>query len=76
MTNETDTWYVLEDGTHAHPADVSTDKDGVMKHKNGVAVKLRANGIPLTSGVPSKEKTRDLKADKPKGYKTRDLKAE
>lgn len=81
MKNETDTWYVLVDGTHADPAEVITDKDGVMKHKNGVTVALRDSGIPLTSGVATKEnkrahakaeedaeetKTRESKADKPK----------
>ena len=69
MNNETDTWYVLADGTHAHPADVSTDEDGVMKHKNGVAVKMRDSGIPLTSGVPGDApypdgETREVKPEK------------
>jgi hypothetical protein len=51
---ETDTWYVLADGTHAHPGDVSPGEDGVLRSKEGVPVSLRENGLPLTSGVATK----------------------
>jgi len=46
-----DTWYLLVDGTYADPNEVSHDKDGVLKHKNGVAVALRESGVPHTIGV-------------------------
>ncbi len=52
---ETDTWFVMADGTHSHPADVDQGDDGVMRHKeSGVHVALRDNGLPLTSGVATK----------------------
>ncbi len=46
---DVDTWYVLADGTKAHPADVSADEAGVLKHSSGVPVALRENGLPLSS---------------------------
>lgn len=72
---ETDTWYVLADGTHAHPADVESGEDGVLKSKGGVPVALRENGLPRTSGVAVKgnrKATRAMKpSDQPGGYVTR-----
>lgn len=44
------TWYLLVDGTHADPNDVSPDKDGVLRHKNGLAVALHENGTPMSIG--------------------------
>lgn len=44
------TWYLLVDGTHADPNDVSPDKDGVLRHKNGLAVALHENGAPMSIG--------------------------
>lgn len=80
MKNEPDTWYVLADGTHADPADVSHDKDGVLKHKNGVPVALRESGVPLTSGVATKENKKTAEAgkepEKDAANKARDLKAD
>lgn len=88
---ETDTWYVLADGTHAHPADVESGEDGVLKSKGGVPVALRENGLPRTSGVAVKSNRRagragegsrstDTKAvkpaDQPGGYATRESKAQ
>ena len=52
---DVDTWYVLADGTKAHPADVSAGDDGVLKHINGVPVALRESGLPLTTGDANKE---------------------
>lgn len=46
-----ETWYLLADGTHADPKDVSTGKDGVLRHKNGVPVAMRDSGVPHTLGV-------------------------
>lgn len=42
--------YVLRDGTHADPAECEKDKNGVLKHKNGVAVALYEDGSPQTVG--------------------------
>lgn len=49
------TWYLLVDGTHADPDDVSPDDDGVLRHKNGLAVALHENGTPMTIGVGAVE---------------------
>lgn len=43
-------FYRLQDGTQADPADVTKGKDGVMRHKNGLAVLLKENGEPQTIG--------------------------
>lgn len=67
--NVTDTWYVLADGTHADPSDVSADKDGVLRHKNGVPVALREGGLPLTSGVATKENKKAAKSGSAAGGK-------
>lgn len=90
MKPNTDTWYVLVDGTHADPAEVSQDKDGVLRHKNGVPVALRDGGLPLTSGVAAKEggnvqaaaegkkaeaAAKEMKPEPKGSYKTRDSKA-
>lgn len=40
--------YLLQDGTHAYPKDCSTGKDGVLRHKNGLAVAMTADGEPQT----------------------------
>lgn len=45
------TWYILADGTQADPDDCSPGADGVLRHKNGMAVALRDNGVPMTIGV-------------------------
>ena len=89
---DTDTWYVLADGTHAHPADVESGEDGVLKSKAGVPVALRENGLPRTSGVAVKSgrkaaraggegsRSTDTKAMKPGdqqgSYATRESKAQ
>lgn len=44
------TWYRLTDGTQADPNDVSPGKDGVLRHKNGIAVALHGDGTPMTIG--------------------------
>lgn len=40
--------YLLQDGTHADPSDVSADKAGVLRHKNGLSVSLNEDGTPQT----------------------------
>lgn len=52
---DVDTWYVLADGTKAHPSDVAAGEDGVLMHSNGVPVALRESGLPLTTGDANKE---------------------
>jgi hypothetical protein len=64
---DVDTWYVLADGTKAHPADVSADEAGVLKHSNGVPVALRENGLPLTTGDANRENAMAADAGKTSG---------
>lgn len=82
-----ETWYVLESGASADPADVAPDAKGVLRHKSGVAVAMR-NQTPVSRGVddPKAERakavkttaqTKDMKPAEPKsGYVTRETKAE
>lgn len=42
--------YLLQDGTHAAPGDCSKGKDGVLRHENGLAVAMDADGKPQTVG--------------------------
>lgn len=44
------TWYDLEDGSTVDPNECAPDRDGTLRHKSGVAVKLR-NGAPHSRGV-------------------------
>lgn len=48
MTRKNDALYLLRDGTYADPKDCSKDTDGVLRHKNGVAVALNGDGEPET----------------------------
>jgi hypothetical protein len=74
-----ETWYILEGGGVADPAEVSTDEAGRLVHSSGELVAMRGPGVPLSRSVDAeaeRHKTRDLTADKPKrGYKTRESKA-
>lgn len=45
------TWYLLADGTHADPNDCAPGADGVLRHKDGLAVALRGDGVPQSIGV-------------------------
>lgn len=49
MNNQAHGLYLLQDGTHADPADVS-EQGGVLRHKNGLSVALYADGRPQTVG--------------------------
>jgi hypothetical protein len=84
----TETWYVMEDGSCGDPRDISPNKDGKLVHKDGRAVAYKPHGPRTRSGVdPEAERakarapkpaseSRDLKAEKPKGgYATRESKA-
>lgn len=42
--------YLLQDGTHADPGECERGKDGVLRHKNGLAVAVDQNGEPQTIG--------------------------
>lgn len=50
MTKQHENFYRLQDGTQADPSDVSKGKDGVLRHKNGLAVLLDDKGEPQTIG--------------------------
>lgn len=67
--------YVLEDGGRAEAGEVMTDEKGVLRHKDGRAVKMRPNGVPLTSGATDEEiaATREVETDTGKGkFKNRE----
>lgn len=85
-----ETWYVLENGKAADPNEVAPDKDGVLRHKSGVAVGIGPHG-PLSMGVdPEEERSaaadddedeskparRDMKAGGKRRYQTRETKAD
>lgn len=44
------TWYVLEDGNPANPAECA-DLDGALTHSSGVKVAMRSPGVPRSRGV-------------------------
>ncbi len=73
-----ETWYVLEDGSVADPADVYHDGAG-LRHKNGIAVAMRGD-VPSSRSVDFEEeraKAQPEDAPKPKrGYKTRESRAD
>lgn len=87
-----ETWYVLEDGRLADPAEVSTDEDGRLVHASGVLVEMKGD-VPRSRGCDYPDEARakakadaekgsgsdkkDMKPDEPKrGYKTRESKAD
>lgn len=59
-----ETWYVLEDGEVADPAEVTADKDGVLRHKDGTAVKMRDSGVPFSRGVDDPDQERERRKKK------------
>jgi hypothetical protein len=56
-----ETWYVLEDGNVADPADVAYDKNGVLRHRDGVAVAMRGQ-VPHSRSVDPAEERGKAKA--------------
>lgn len=73
---EPETWYILEDGTAAHPKDVVMDEKGALRTKDGRAVAMRDSGVPRTTGNPSRYNGAEVQPEKPKAvYKTRETKA-
>lgn len=84
-----ETWYKLENGAVADPADVSPGDDGRLVHSSGVAVAMKG-GVPSSIGVdpeverakaspaPVDREIRPAPARTPTrkpGYKTRSKKA-
>lgn len=61
-----DTWYVLEDGSFADPADVIAGDDGILMHKGGVAVAYGPHG----------PRSRAMSAEEIEAYRTREMKPE
>lgn len=71
-----ETWYVLDDGTYADPADVATSKSGFLMHKSGVPVKVGPHG-PVSRGVdPDEERAKAKKPYNPATRSTKDMKPE
>lgn len=56
-----ETWYVLEDGRLADPADISTGDDGRLVNSKGVLVAMRGS-VPHSYGVDDPEAERELQA--------------
>lgn len=71
-----ETWYILENGLSADPAEVAPDDKGVLVHSSGVAVAYSQHG-PRSRGVdPDEERAKAVTAETEKaGYKTRQSKA-
>lgn len=60
-----ETWYKLEDGRLADPADIVTRDDGWLTHTDGVAVAAKSLGVPWTWSVdPDEERAKAAKASK------------
>lgn len=73
-----ETWYILEDGSLGDPLEITPDKSGRLKHKDGRAVAYAEHGPRSRGGVDAdaeraRYRTRELAADKPatRSYKTR-----
>jgi hypothetical protein len=71
------TWYVMECGGVADPAEVAPDADGVLRHADGRAVAMGPHG-PRSRGVdvPDRREAppardRQMKATSGARYKTR-----
>lgn len=58
-----ETWYVLENGQAANPAEVAPDAKGVLRHKSGIAVAMRGDA-PHSTGVDP-DKAEPVKQEKP-----------
>lgn len=64
MNTRTHDLYLLQDGTQADPSDVSPDKNGVLRHKNGPAVCLTEAGEPQTIGMSAETNKKAASAGK------------
>ena len=70
-----ETWFVLEDGAAGNPAEIASDKDGVLRHKDGRAVAMTPHG-PRSRGVDPEEEMAKAKADKATAKADKDAAAE
>lgn len=77
------TWYVLDDGSAADPADIVTGNDGKLASKDGRKVAYREDGVtPRSRGVDPDAERAKKAAPPPKvdpkapATVTRDLKAD
>lgn len=68
-----ETWYVLEDGSVADPAECAVNDKGKLAH-NGVPVAMRGDAYSSRSVEVDAKDMRPARTGK--GYKTRDAKAD
>lgn len=75
-----ETWYVMEDGSVGDPREIGPDKDGLLRHKDGRAVKYASYGPVSRGGVdPEAERGRGKQKAAPAAESsraTRDMKPE
>lgn len=75
-----ETWYVMADGSYGDPAEVRTNDDGTLTHRDGRAVAYGPHG-PRSRGMSSDDIAaarvgRQIVAEPQKpGYKTRQARA-
>lgn len=69
--SSTETWYVLENGAVADPAEVMAGEDGVLRHRDGVAVAMRGD-VPRSRSIDVKAQREMRPAPGGSGYVTRD----
>lgn len=60
---ERDTWYVLEGGGVADPAECSCDDAGTLRHKSGVAVAMRGETHASRGVDPAAERAKSSRRD-------------
>ena len=75
------TWYVMEDGSVIDPSEVNPDDKGVLKHKDGRAVKMRGD-VPHSRSVDVEQESakasqkKEIQPSAPKRtYQTRTFKS-
>lgn len=51
MSDKTETWYVLEDGSAGDPREIAPGKDGKLVHKDGRKVAYAPHGPRSRGGV-------------------------
>lgn len=73
MNSNIENLYRLQDGTQADPKDCEKGKDGVLRHKNGLAVVLKEDGEPQTLGHEAASNTKLMNAAQ---HKTEEAKPE
>jgi hypothetical protein len=61
------TWYVMEDGSVADPSLCKPDASGVLRHRDGRAVKMRTDlvdPVPCTKRIDLNQTGKDMKPAK------------